>query len=171
MSPTSSPVPSLVAALAGDAAKERRVLARRYAQLLAASMPAPGDDPAAVPPDPKRLAQLKQLADALGKSPADVEADAGVVQQVRHHRATIARAAGSAAARAAAQQAFTAYDAESVRIRDERVREYRRLYAVFSALGFTWRAAADSVGELNRLLDKHPELLGHEPRASERECE
>lgn len=107
----------------------------------------------------------------FGKSPGNVEADANVIQSLRHHRGMIARARGPAAARVAAERAFTAYDAASARLFDERPREYRRLYAVYSGLGFTWRGAADAIGDLNRLLDRHPELLAHEPRASDAEFE
>ena len=155
MSPTLTTSP-LAAALAADAAKERRVLVRRYAQLLAASMPAPGEPPDTVPPDAKRLAQLKQLAGLLAKAPADVDADASVIQSVRHHRAAIARAAGTTPARAAAERAFTDYDAETARLLAERKREYFRLYAVYEDLGLTRRAATDAVNDLNRLLDQHP---------------
>src|SRR5688500_11903989 len=99
MSPSTSQS-SPLAAFADDAARERLLLGRRYAQLLAASLPAPGEPPESVPPDAKRVAQLKQLAAALGKSAAEVDADAAVIQVVKHHRAAIARAAGSTPARA-----------------------------------------------------------------------
>ena len=68
-------------------------------------------------------------------------------------------------------RAFTEHDAESARILEQRRREYARLYGVYSNLGFIWRGAADAVQDLNRLLDQHPELLAHEPRASNTEFE
>jgi hypothetical protein len=67
--------------------------------------------------------------------------------------------------------AFTAYDAESVRPIEERRREYARLYGVYAQLGITWRAATNAVQDRNRLLDRHPELLAHERRASNAEFE
>ena len=45
------------------------------------------------------------------------------------------------------------------------------MYAVYKNLGLTHRAASDAVNDLNRLLDKHPELLAHEERASNVEFE
>lgn len=161
----------LVSALADDAAKERRANFVRYAELLAASMPVPGEPAETVPPDPRRVAQLKQLAAALGRSPAQVEADAVVIQQVKAHRATMARSAGYQDKSAAADRAVKEYDAETVRVLEERRREYRRLYAVYSNIGFTWSGAMHSMRELNRLLDKNPEVLAHEPPATQRDCE
>ena len=83
----------------------------------------------------------------------------------------MARSAGYEAARATALAAVEAYDAESARLLAERRAEYARLYGAYEQLGLTWRAAVDSMRELNQLLAAHPDLLAHEPPATERDCE
>jgi DNA repair ATPase RecN len=161
----------LVAALADDAARERRATVKRYTEALAASLPVPGQGAETADRSPKLLAQLKSLVAALGKTPAEVDADAQVVQAVRHRRAMVAGAKGTEAARAAGLAAFTAYGAETVRLVDEREREYARMYADYERLGNIQRSASEAADEIHRLIAQHPDLLCNEPRVKREEME
>jgi hypothetical protein len=81
--------------MAEDVGRQRRSAWRRYAELLGAAALA---SPEAAAGDSKTLAALRDAAGALGKSPADVEADGRALAKAARLRARIEARPGMDAA-------------------------------------------------------------------------
>jgi hypothetical protein len=145
--------------LSDELLRSRRTAYRKYAELLG--------DPDATAGDAKSLTQLRTLSAALGRSPAEVDADAKVLRAARQAGERIARGREAAAAQAPALAAVRAYDAETAKVLAERREGYRALYAAYDRHCRAAGAARDAASHLNKLIAQHPELLGHLDRSAE----
>src|SRR5262249_32281697 len=103
--------------------------------------------------------EMHDVMDALGKSPEQVQADAGILRSANAIRAKIDEAKGSGKRRSDAEAAIPAFIDETNRIADERKAELARLERELADRARAHDEAVEYVKKFNGLKNDNAELL------------
>jgi hypothetical protein len=109
-------------------------------------------------PSPAEVKEMRSAMAALGKSPADLDADRRLFSRARDLRATIRAGAGLDADREAAQKAVTDSLADMEQVIRQRREQHHRLVLAASDLTQRYLRAQQAEHELAGLTREHPEL-------------